>query len=46
MKYDAFVPNTHNLIVYTVEPVYSDTLSDQGNVSHCRGCQNLSNPSH
>ena len=28
------------------EPVQSDTPRDQGNVSHCTGCQNLSNPTH
>ena len=28
------------------EPVYSDTPRDQGNVSDCTGCQNLSIPTH
>ena len=28
------------------EPVKSDTPKDQGNVSDCTGCQNLSNPTH
>jgi hypothetical protein len=28
------------------EPVESDTPRDQGNVSDCTGCQNLSNPTH
>jgi hypothetical protein len=28
------------------EPVQSDTPRDQGNVSDCTGCQNLSNPTH
>ena len=26
--------------IYTVEPVLSDTPSNQGNVSDCTGCQN------
>jgi hypothetical protein len=29
-----------------LEPVYSDTPRDQGNVLGCTGCQNLSNPTH
>ena len=28
------------------EPVFSITPRDQGNVSDCTGCQNLSNPTH
>ena len=28
------------------EPVKSDTPRDQGNVSNCTGCQNLSNLTH
>jgi hypothetical protein len=28
------------------EPVYSDTPKDQGKVSDCTGCQNLSNLTH
>ena len=43
-----FKPHTHKLcilrdctyIVYTVEPVYSATPRDQGNVSDCTGCRN------
>jgi pullulanase/glycogen debranching enzyme len=31
---------------YTVEPVYSNTTRDQGNVSDCTGCQNQSNSTH
>jgi len=32
---------THNINAYTVEPVYSDTPRDQGNLSDCQNTQVL-----
>jgi hypothetical protein len=48
IKYDKPIDQVggYNLFFNTVESVLSDTPRDQGNVSDCTGCLNLSNPTH